>query len=75
MIIILQNGATSDLVVEESAMTLKSLKLPFSSWADAWLLYSTTAHFTPGTPRTRYRSFSVSGVMSSMNWTLGLRDP
>ena len=34
-------------------------------------LNSRTAHFTPGTPRTRYRSFSVSGVTSSTNWTLG----
>ena len=34
-------------------------------------LNSRTAHLTPGTPRTRYRSFSVSGVMSSMNCTLG----
>jgi hypothetical protein len=44
-------------------------KLPSVSRARPSPLYSRTAHFTPGTPRTRYRSFSDSGFTSSMNWT------
>ena len=64
-------GGAPTSVASSSPSKIVCWKLPSSSRERVRPLYNRTAHDTPDTPRTRYKSFSESGFTSSENCTLG----